>query len=142
MITIESPVRERMSEDALSSFPNECCGFVFGVETDEEDRIITDMLTVTNSKDGDKRRRFEIKPADYLKAEQFATDKNLLLIGVYHSHPNHPAIPSEHDRKSAQPWFSYIILSVKEQHIAGIRSWRLNEEEQFEEEIIINYQIS
>jgi len=141
MITIESSVRERMSEDALSSFPNECCGFVFGVETDD-DRIITDMLIVNNSKEGDKRRRFEINATDYLRAEQFATDKNLLLIGVYHSHPNHPAIPSEHDRKSAQPWFSYIILSVTDDHVAGTRSWRLNEEEKFEEEIIINYQIS
>ena len=141
MITIESSVRERMGEDALSSFPNECCGFVFGVETDD-DRIITDILIVNNSKEGDKRRRFEINATDYLRAEQFATDKNLLLIGVYHSHPNHPAIPSEHDRKSAQPWFSYIILSVTDDHVAGTRSWRLNEEEKFEEEIIINYQIS
>ncbi|MFI5155804.1 MAG: Mov34/MPN/PAD-1 family protein [Chitinophagales bacterium] len=142
MITIESPVRGKMSDDALGSFPNECCGFVFGLETEDGDRIITDLLIVNNAKEGDKTRRFEISPGDYFDAEQFATDKNLLLIGVYHSHPNHPAIPSEHDRKSAQPWFSYIILSVTENHIAGIRSWRLNEEEQFEEEIIVNYQIS
>jgi len=121
----------------LQTFPDECCGFFFGKETGEG-RIILKSLVVNNSKEGDKRRRFEISPKDYLNAERFADENELQLLGVYHSHPNHPAIPSEHDRVAAQPYFSYIIISVKENEIADIRSWQLNEDFQFEEEKINN----
>lgn len=140
MITHIVPIAIRiMIEDALSTFPDECCGFLFGNETEEE-RIILQAVMVNNAKEGDKRRRFAITPKDYLKAERYANENNLLLLGVYHSHPNHPAIPSEHDRLSAQPYFSYVILSVINNEYAGLRSWRLNEEQQFEEEEIYDRQ--
>lgn len=135
MLVIEQKPLDEMYQDALKSFPDECCGFFFGKEVDEE-RIITDVLVVNNSKEGDKRRRFEISPKDYLNAERYADEKGSQLLGVYHSHPNHPAIPSEHDRVAAQPYFSYIIISVKENEIVAIRSWQLNENFQFEEETI------
>jgi proteasome lid subunit RPN8/RPN11 len=131
-----------MITDAGNAFPNECCGFVFGNENEKNGRIITDILVVINSKEGDKTRRFEISPFDYIKAEQYALDKGLLLLGVYHSHPNHPAIPSEHDRKSAQPWFSYLILSVQDGLFANLQSWVLNEEMRFEEERIAEHQFN
>jgi proteasome lid subunit RPN8/RPN11 len=69
-----------------------------------------------------------------MQAEQFAVDSGLLLLGIYHSHPNHPAVASEHDRVAAQPYFSYVIISVMNRQIDHIRSWRLNEASQFEEE--------
>lgn len=137
MIVIEQKPLDEMYRDALQSFPDECCGFFFGKELEDE-RIITNILVVRNRKEGDKRRRFEISPKDYLNAERFADENDLQLLGVYHSHPNHPAIPSEHDRVAAQPYFSYIIISVKENEIAGIRSWQLNNNFQFEEETIKN----
>lgn len=136
MISIQSIANEIMIEDAVGSFPDECCGFFFGSEDAGGNRIITHVLVVNNAKEGDKRRRFEISAKDYLKAEQFADENNLQLLGVYHSHPNHPAIPSETDRLSAQPYFSYIIISVYEKEIKDIRSWRLNSYSQFEEEQI------
>jgi proteasome lid subunit RPN8/RPN11 len=67
-------------------------------------------------------------------AEKFAVENDVQLLGIYHSHPNHPAIPSEHDRVAALPYFSYVILSVKDGSIDHIRSWRLNDVSQFEEE--------
>lgn len=124
-----------MIKDALDNFPNECCGFFFGTEKEDE-RTITEITIVNNAKEGDKRRRFEISPRDYLKAEQFADGHKLQLLGVYHSHPNHPAVPSEHDRIAALPSFSYIIISLIENQFNDIRSWRLNSETQFEEEKI------
>ena len=139
MIIIEPQARQLMTADAVKTFPDECCGFLFGRETAEE-RIIEQVLAVNNAREGDKRRRFEINPRDYLGAERYADEKNLLLLGVYHSHPNHPAIPSEHDRLSAQPNFSYVILSIVNNEYAGLRSWRLNEEQQFEEEKIYDRQ--
>lgn len=123
-----------MLSDAEARFPNECCGFFYGTDKDKRDIVLAQP--VSNSKAGDQRRRFEISALDYMKAERFATANNLQLLGIYHSHPNHPAIPSEHDRKQAVPTFSYIILSIQEGEFDHIRSWQLNPEEQFEEEII------
>lgn len=142
MIVIENEARNLMVEDAVRAFPDECCGFMFGTEDADDSRVIRDILVVNNSKEGDKTRRFEISPLDYLKAEQYAIDNNFSLLGIYHSHPKHPAIPSETDRRSAQPFFSYLIISVLETNIITLRSWRLNESEQFDEEKITDYKFT
>lgn len=137
MLEIIPEVINEMKKDAIHTYPDECCGFIFGNE-DQSIRKITSILVVNNSKHGDKRRRFEIAPRDYLNAESYADEKNLILLGVYHSHPESPALPSETDRQAAQPYFSYIILSVLNREVDDIRSWRLNNEFQFEEEKINN----
>jgi proteasome lid subunit RPN8/RPN11 len=141
MTHIEPAVINSMIEDATHTFPDECCGFLFGKENGEE-RVIQQAVAVNNAKEGDKRRRFEIQPKDYLQAERLADEQGWRLLGVYHSHPNHPAIPSEHDRLAAQPYFSYVILSVINKEYAGLRSWRLNDEQQFEEEKIYDRQLT
>jgi len=125
-----------MLADAVQTFPDECCGFLLGVENDKGERYLTDLLIVNNAKEGDKRRRFEIASKDYLRAERYADERDLTLLGVYHSHPNHPAVPSEHDRLAAQPFFSYVIVSVLDGRADAVRSWRLNDERHFEEEPI------
>lgn len=124
-----------MRQHAINDFPNECCGFFFG--NGDEERIVTRVLPVENSKDGDQRRRFQISPIDYMKAERFALEHHITLLGIYHSHPLHPAIPSEHDRVAAMPWFSYIILSVNAEHVLDVTSWQLNNEQQFERETVL-----
>lgn len=134
MIVIESTSLDEMRAHAVSIFPDECCGFLYGTEQSDGTRTISKIREVNNAKPGDKRRRFEITGKDYIQAEQFAFESNLALLGIYHSHPNHPAIPSEHDRVAAQPYFSYVIISVMQGNIDRIRSWRLNEASQFEEE--------
>jgi proteasome lid subunit RPN8/RPN11 len=141
MLMIGEKPLEEMYKDALQSFPDECCGFFFGKESGTE-RKITDILVVNNSKEGDKRRRFEIAPRNYMNAERFAEENNLRFLGIYHSHPKHPAIPSEHDRVAAQPYFSYVIISVDDKEIKHIRSWQLNDYLQFEEETIENQLIN
>ena len=140
MLILHEKVREEIIADALAAFPDECCGFLFGKEEGEE-RIVTAMQVVINAKEGDKRRRFAIAPKDYLRAEMFADNNGLQLLGVYHSHPNHPAVPSEHDRVAAQPYFSYIIVSIIDNEWNSTRSWRLNGEQQFEEEQVTDYQL-
>lgn len=136
MILLDPAARQLMIDDGLKTFPDECCGFFYGKEDIDGNRYVTEILVVNNSKEGDKRRRFEISPKDYLKGEQFASEKNLDFLGIYHSHPNHPAIPSEHDRVAAQPYFSYIIISVTNNNSIHLRSWRLNDYFQFVEEEI------
>ena len=135
MIYLNEQTNRLLIADAERTFPDECCGFLFGEEI-ENDRYITTLQIVDNAKEGDKRRRFEISARDYLKAEQFALENDVQLLGVYHSHPNHPAIPSEHDRVAAQPYFSYVIVSVQNGKYDHARSWLLGEDFQFEEEKI------
>jgi proteasome lid subunit RPN8/RPN11 len=134
MVVLETDAQKIIVQDAVDAFPDECCGFVFGHEDSNGRRIISEARVVKNVKEGNKRRRFEIAPQDYLDAEKYAEEKQLELLGVYHSHPNHPAVPSEHDRAAAQPFFSYLIISVNDKIPGPIRSWRLNDDWQFEEE--------
>ena len=126
-LIIEPTAAETMKQHAIKDFPDECCGFLYGRESDEE-RIITAAVPVENKKEGDKKRRFEISGIDYMKAEQHALKNKIDLLGVYHSHPQHPAIASEHDLKQAMPFFSYVILSVMDREIDDIKSWKLNKE--------------
>jgi len=119
----------------VESIEEECCGFLFGHET-LEGRTLMKTMAAENVTQGDKHRCFEIAPKDYLYAENFAEQNNLHLLGIYHSHPNQPAVPSEHDRLAAQPYFSYIIISVFNNTLAATRSWRLNDNLQFVEEKI------
>jgi proteasome lid subunit RPN8/RPN11 len=135
VITINEDAVRQINDDAKSSFPNECCGFLYGFEEGNK-RFITKILRVNNTSDDDQRRRFAIKPADYILAENFAEENNLSLLGIYHSHPDHPAIPSETDRLSAQPYFSYVIVSIMKGVIGNTTSWQLNEQRLFEEEQI------
>ncbi len=135
MILIEPGPLSQIESQAIAIYPDECCGFLLGKEDQDGKRVIHLVREVDNAKPGDKRRRFEITGRDYMLAEHFAEESGLQLLGIYHSHPEHPAIPSEQDRIAAQPWFSYVIVSVVKAQTDHIRSWRLNEIAQFEEEI-------
>ncbi len=125
-----------MLKSLESSYPYEGCGFLFG--TDPEIRKITVALPVKNTKTENQRRRFEISPLDYMKAERYALQNNMNLLGIFHSHPDHPAKPSEHDLKQAVPFFSYIIVSVENGKSVHVTSWRLNDSGVFENEIVKN----
>jgi len=135
MLKLNQQIISRLNGDALRTFPDECCGFILGHETGNEKTAI-DLVIVDNAKEGDKRRRFEISASDYVQAEKFCDENGLVLLGIYHSHPNYPSVPSEHDRVAAQPFFSYLIISVIENKIASYQSWVLNEDFQFEQETI------
>ena len=137
-IIIEDIPLQVIYEDATKTFPNECCGFLFGHESNN--RVITFAKPVVNSKEGDQKRRFEISPFDYMKAETYAIENDLELLGIYHSHPNHPAIASVHDLAKALPFFSYVIVSVLDGEIDDVKSWKLlDEERKFEEEKVNIY---
>jgi len=131
-LKLDDSTFKQIKAHAEAAYPEECCGFFFG--NDSENREIILAREVHNSKEGDKSRRFEIAPGDYREAEKFALEQGLDLLGVYHSHPDHPAKPSEHDLKVALPYFSYIIVSVREGKHNTTRSWQLNDDRQFVEE--------
>lgn len=135
-IILNQNVQQIINQHAQEAFPNECCGFLYG--QDKDTRTLTLAKRVDNAKEGDQRRRFEISPLDYMKAEQYALNNGLNLLGIYHSHPNHPAIASKHDLAKAMPFFSYVIVSVVEGNIADTKSWKLKETiREFEEEKVV-----
>lgn len=138
MIIWSKNIEARMGRHAQETYPYECCGFMLGKETDKG-AVIYDIIPASNTHNGEKRRRFLISPKEYMEAEREALKKGLDLIGVYHSHPDHPAIPSEEDRRHALPGFHYPIISVMDGEVRQIRSWSLETERQFiEQKISVN----
>lgn len=134
-LRIDFRALEDMAKDAKSAFPHECCGFMFGHVQPTHLELLR-IEPVLNRTESNAERRFQIAPLDYLKAERRAEREGSALIGVYHSHPMHPAIPSEHDLAVALPEFSYLILSAFEDVVISVRSWRLNGIGTFSEETI------
>ena len=118
------------------AYPEEGAGFMFG--TDEEQRTIKSIFALSNAReDAARHNRYLINPKDYLNAEIEADRLGLQLIGVFHSHPDHPNRPSEFDKEWAQPFFSYVITSVDSGKAIESKSWRLLEDRsKFEEEKI------
>ena len=120
------------------AYPEEGAGFLLGAYTNDDKREVTAIFPLPNSREDEARHnRYLITPEDYLKAELAADRLGLSLIGVFHSHPDHPNRPSEFDREWAQPYFSYVITSVQSGKAIESRSWRLVEDRsKFEEEEI------
>ncbi len=131
-IKLAKQALDEIRSHAEEDYPNECCGFFFGSE--KNFRKMTHIKRVKNIQSENRKRRFRIDPDEYRRAERFADQHELDFLGIYHSHPEHPAIPSEHDRSVALPFFSYIIVSVTGGKSVRVRSWRLNESQQFDEE--------
>lgn len=122
--TIDKRILQRIETHLESAYPNEACGFLLGTQSQRK-RNITHLIEVENQSNENQRRRFVIDPLDYLKAERLATKEGLSLLGIYHSHPDHPAIPSVHDLEFAQPFFSYFIHRIAEGKMTDSRSYRL-----------------
>jgi proteasome lid subunit RPN8/RPN11 len=91
-------------------------------------REIVDLFPLINRRDDSPRNRFSVEPRDVIEADRAAQARGLDVIGWYHSHPDHPAKPSEYDREHAWPWYSYIIVSVHHGVPQEMTSWRLNED--------------
>lgn len=135
-LVLSKELLDRIHAHGEKAYPEEGAGFLIG-----NNGQVENVLPLDNSReDGARHNRFLITPEDYLKAELTADKLGLSLIGVFHSHPDHPSRPSEYDREWAQPFFSYIITTVNEGKAVESRSWRLVEDRSKfdEEEIRIN----
>jgi proteasome lid subunit RPN8/RPN11 len=131
-VTLRDAVVSAIREHGRETYPHECCGALIGRDGD-----VTDTLALPNTTDEGPRRRFLVRPSDYRAAEARATELGAELLGFYHSHPDHPAQPSQYDLDHAWPSFSYVIISVREGQPGDIRSWRLREDRSaFDEEEI------
>ena len=104
---------EEIGRHGARAYPNECCGALLGVAGEDGEKVCRALLALDNRREGEAARtRFLVTADDYRWAEQQARRQGLDIIGFYHSHPDHPAQPSEFDREHALPWYSYVVVRV------------------------------
>lgn len=133
-ISIEPVALKEIHLVSERSYPNECCGFLFGHNDGLKLKITTIREVINN--DEHSKVHYTIPPKEFMKAEKYASENDLHLIGVFHSHPEHPPIPSGKDLDDALPELSYLITSVHEGEVMDTQSWRLDDERNFVEEPI------
>ena len=114
-----------IQDHARETFPEECCGFLLGTEGDE--RRVARIERATNTSMQDRDRRYVIDPRETLTVEKELRGSGLQILGFYHSHPDHPAVPSEFDRGHAWPWYAYVILSIVDRVPGTLRAWTLED---------------
>jgi len=127
MLEIAPELLEQIQSNGEKAYPEEGAGFLLGV--DGEMRRVLSLLALPNARESEARHnRYIITPQDYLAGEDEADRLKLIMLGVFHSHPDHPNSPSDYDREWAQPFFSYVITSVMAGRADTSRSWRLLED--------------
>lgn len=130
MIEIGAQQLEEIKRHAESEYPRECCGLLIGrIEDGGRTRLVSEIRPVQNAwAEGDAlHRRMLITPQDYLRAEREFAVRGLGVVGNYHSHPDHPAEPSQFDLEHLAPWatMSYVVVSVRAGRATDLRSWEL-----------------
>jgi proteasome lid subunit RPN8/RPN11 len=136
MLFLTSAVAAQIRLAGERAYPNEGCGAMLGELGAADSRSITEIIPLDNSReDGEQYHRFRIEPEDILRVEKTARQKKLDVLGFYHSHPDHPAAPSDYDRDHALPFYSYVIVAVEQGAAAVLTSWNLaNDRSEFVEE--------
>jgi proteasome lid subunit RPN8/RPN11 len=127
MLEIPPAVLKKIYDEGESAYPEEGAGFLLGKGGDV--RQVKDTIRLPNAREDTARhRRYLITADDMVSAERTAEERNMEIIGVYHSHPDHPNRPSEYDLEWALPWFSYLITSIHEGRALESRCWRLKDD--------------
>jgi proteasome lid subunit RPN8/RPN11 len=145
---ISAELTRKIQEHGIETYPHECCGALLGRDSrtapEQEKsggetiaREVIALFPLVNRREDSPRNRFSVTAEDVLRAEKAAKAQGLEVIGWYHSHPDHPARPSEYDRDHAWPWYSYVIVSVHGAVPKDMTSWRLKDDRSgfFEEKI-------
>jgi proteasome lid subunit RPN8/RPN11 len=137
MIRIESEPWAEMVAHARETYPNECCGAMLG-STDGEQKAVRVAIRLKNAFEGAQAARYELRPEDLLAADRAARERHMDLIGIYHSHPDCDAYFSGTDLQNSCPWYSFVVLSIKQGEFHHANSWLPNfdQSEAAKEELI------
>jgi proteasome lid subunit RPN8/RPN11 len=134
MLRIPEQVMGQIHAHMEETYPHECCGLIIGT-VDSQARIASTSRRCGNLNTERAVDRYELDPKDMLAAQKEFEDGPLDIVGIYHSHPDHPSEPSQFDTDHAWPGWSYMIGSVEKGKIGPVQSWELNESEhRFDEE--------
>jgi len=128
---------EHIHAHAREGYPEEIAGAIVGMNVDGM-KIVVDVWRAENTHEEERSRRFLIEPLKIREFEERADERDMDVLGFYHSHPDHPAEPSEYDRDHAWPGYLYIIASVSESGVEDMRSWALKDDRSsYDEETIV-----
>lgn len=117
-----SEIRQHGERD----YPFECCGLMLGRFEDDNRKVVVETYAISNAREEEaKRNRFLIRPEELLRGEKYAREKELDVVGFYHSHPDDRAVPSQYDLEHAWPTYSYIVVAVEKGRSADLRSWQM-----------------
>ena len=133
-LTISAAVDQAIRTHGQETYPHECCGALVG-----RDGFVTAVVALPNTTDEGPRRRFLVRPSDYQLSERRAAELGGELLGFYHSHPDHPARPSQYDLDHAWPTFAYIIVAVADGKAEQMTVWYLQEDRSRFEEGSLNH---
>ena len=133
-LTMIPEVDTAIRQHGQETYPHECCGALVGRGGD-----VTAIVALPNTTDEGPRRRFLVRPSDYQLSERRATELGGDLLGFYHSHPDHPARPSQYDLDHAWPTFAYIIVAVAAGAATEMTVWYLQEDRSRFAEGILNH---
>jgi proteasome lid subunit RPN8/RPN11 len=139
MLHLELVHIEEISRHGELDYPYECCGLLIGRFTDDSTRTVVETYPISNAREEQaKRNRFLIRPEELLSGERYAESRGFEVVGFYHSHPDHPATPSQYDLEHAWPTFSYVVVSISEGSSVDLRSWQMEpDRSKFNEEVIV-----
>jgi proteasome lid subunit RPN8/RPN11 len=123
-VRLAAAARRAIEQHAMDAYPHECCGALYA----DASGTLVEARPLPNTTEEGPRRRFLIRPGDYRAAEAHARGTDRELVGFYHSHPDHPARPSQHDLDRAWPNLVYTITAVERGVAATTTAWRLRED--------------
>ena len=124
-------------DHAREGYPEEVAGALVGMNI-EGMKIVVDVWRAENTHEEERSRRFLIEPLKIKEFEKRAEGRDMDVLGFYHTHPDHPAEPSEYDREHAWPGYSYVIASVGSDNVEDMRSWTLKSDRSgYDEEPIV-----
>ncbi len=115
-VVVESSAWSEILDHARNEYPDECCGFLVGSDRNSRPpagRSVLRTIPARNRSSSTRSRRYLITSEDLLRVEQTLDGTDQAVVGFYHSHPDHPARPSEYDRDHAWPWYTYVVLAVR-----------------------------
>jgi proteasome lid subunit RPN8/RPN11 len=131
-LALNPPLQRRLQGWACAGYPRECCGLLLGHAGDGVVRV-EEIVQAHNVNAERGHDRYEIDPEDFLHADALARERRLEIVGIWHTHPDHPARPSATDREQAWEGWSYLIVSVNAAGVQAMRSWRLDGHDFIEE---------
>ena len=139
MLQLSAQHRNEIAKHGERDYPYECCGLLIGRFAENGAKVVAETYPISNAREEEaKRNRFLIRPEELLRGEQHAAAKNLDVVGFYHSHPDHPAVPSQYDLDHAWPAYSYIVVAVRQGEAEALRSWEMEtDRSRFAEEEIL-----
>jgi proteasome lid subunit RPN8/RPN11 len=122
MINIEPQPWAAMVQHAREIYPNECCGAMLG-SVDGGAKVVREALPLENAFEGAQAARYQLRPEDLLAAGRVARQRRMELIGIYHSHPDCDACFSQTDLQNSCPWYSFVVLSIKNGEFHHANCW-------------------